>query len=90
MTTTTLSRRLTMHLQSGAIKKHSLQAHNQILTREILVNNTKYIHSETNFTRLQVAEALLIQKLRPKINNQDTGTSRTLSLHNLPANTSPT
>ena len=89
MTTTTLSRRLTMHLQSGAPKKHSLQAHSKILTREMLVNNTTIIQSESNFTRLQIIEALLIQKLRPQINIQDTGTCRTLLLHNVPTSAPP-
>ena len=89
MTTTTLSRRLTMHLQSGAPKKHLLQVHSKILTREMLVNNTKIIRSESNFTRLQIIEALLIQKLRPQINIQDTGTCRTLLLHNVPASAPP-
>ena len=89
MTTTALSRRLTMHLQSGAPKKHSLQAHSKILTREMLVNNTKIIRSESNFTRLQILEALLIQKLRPQINIQDTGTCRTLLFHNVPASAPP-
>ena len=40
MCTTTLSRRLTCHLQSGTPKNHSLQEHGEPLTREALVENT--------------------------------------------------
>ena len=41
-TTTTLSRRLTMHLANGAIKDHQLTRHNSNLTRENIVCNTCY------------------------------------------------
>lgn len=40
LTTTTLSRRLTMHLQSGTITKHYAEKHGKILNRSELVNNT--------------------------------------------------
>ena len=41
LTTTTLSRRLTMHLASGGPKQHALENHNLTLTRDDLVNNTE-------------------------------------------------
>ena len=40
MTTTTLSRRLTMHLASRGHKQHALTNHHMPLAREELVNNT--------------------------------------------------
>ena len=41
LTTTTLSRRLTMHLQNGGPKKHCAEAPNHVpLTRDMLVDNT--------------------------------------------------
>ena len=80
-TTTTLSRRLTMHLQQGAIKTHTLTHHNIPITRHTLVNNTRIIHKENNSNRLQLKEALLKKQRKPKLNKQNTGSERTLSLY---------
>ena len=80
MTTTTLSRRLTMHLASGAPKLHSQDDHQTTLTREMLVNNTKIIDKQTDFSRLKILEALLIMKHKPILNGQNTGTDRILKL----------
>lgn len=81
MTTTTLSRRLTMHLASGGPKTHAKNAHNAILTRDELVSNTKILRHEPDYNRLQILEALLILQSNPSINNQITGSHRTLKLH---------
>ena len=43
LTQTTLSRRLTMHGQSGSIYKHFIDVHNQKPTREHLTENTSII-----------------------------------------------
>ena len=80
MTTTTLSRRLTMHVASGGPKQHALTNHPMPHTREELVNNTKIIFSESNNNKLSITEVLLIQKMQPSINTQSTGISRTLKL----------
>ena len=80
LTTATLSRRLTMHLAVGAIKTHIYEKHKSSTTRAMLVNNTKIIHKETNHNRLSIYEALLIQKHKAVINQQNTGTARTLKL----------
>ena len=80
MTTTTLSRRLTMHLASGGPKQHALVNHNLPLTRADLVNNRKILLTEFNHNKLYITEAILIQKMQPSINNQSTGTNRTLKL----------
>jgi hypothetical protein len=80
MTTTTLSRRLTMHLRSGAPAKHTEEQHKQGLTRQMLVDSTKIIRHNNDFNRLQIEEALLISQLQPSINRQDTGRVRTLAL----------
>ena len=42
-TRTTLSRRITMHLQSGAPLKHSQDFHSSTLNREQMVSNTRII-----------------------------------------------
>ena len=68
MTSTTLSRRLTMHLNNGAPFQHYLKKHNENLTREILVNNTKIIFRSSDINRLSIAEALLIKETGPLIN----------------------
>ena len=80
MTTTTLSRRMTMHLASGGPKSHSQQQHHQTLSRQDLVANTKIIGRSDDFTRLQVLEAVHIKTKQPTINNQSTGASRILRL----------
>jgi hypothetical protein len=80
MTTTSLSRRLTMHLASGGPKTHMEQHHRQQLTREHLVNNTIIRHRINDFTRLQTVEAILILNEKPIINRQATGIGRTLRL----------
>ena len=89
ITTTTLSRRLTMHLASGGPMQRALTNHHMPLTREELVNNTQIIFSESNNNKLSITEALLIQKMQPSINTQSTGISRTqlnFSLNMSPAN----
>ena len=76
MTTTTVSRRLTMHLASGGPKQHALANHNMALTREDVVNYTKILFTEFNHNKLSITEALLIQKMQPYISNQSPGTNR--------------
>ena len=80
MSTTTLSRRLTMHLGSGGPRKHMEQAHRTRITREDLVNNTRIVTRIDHFSRLEITEAILIQKESPSINGQDTGRVRKLRL----------
>ena len=80
MTTTTFSRRLTKHLAAGGPKQHAIANHNLPLTRADLVNNTKILLTEFNHNKLSITEAILIQKMQPSINNQSTGTNRTLKL----------
>ena len=63
-TRTTLSRRITMHLQSGAPLKHSQDFHNSTLNREQMVSNTSIIRRENDFNRLEIMEALNTQSLK--------------------------
>ena len=42
-TTTTLSRRITMHLQNGAPERHTRLSHDKPLTRSMMVSNTNII-----------------------------------------------
>ena len=71
LTTTSLSRRLTCHLQSGAPRDHALEAHNTPLTRSELVNNTEILAKETCKLKLQVKEAVYIKELNPTLNIQN-------------------
>ena len=70
MTTTTLSRRCSAHLQSGTPKTHTLQMHGVSLTREMLVNNTIILDSNHDKKRLQIMEALHISEKKPTMNIQ--------------------
>ena len=69
-TTTTLSRRLTCHLQSGSILTHVKNTHQRKLTRQDLVENTTIIAREPNRRRLQIKEAFLIRERTPLLNEQ--------------------
>ena len=79
-TTTSLSRRLTMHLSDGAIKLHSQSVHDNQLTRNNLTENTNILRTVNDQNRMQITEAILIKIQKPRINRQDTGSVRTLKL----------
>ena len=70
MTTTTLSRRLTCHLQSGAIKEHYHTKHQVKLTRQDLESSTIIIDKEQDHRRLRILEAIYIEETSPAINLQ--------------------
>ena len=82
MCTTTLSRRLTCHLQSGTPKNHSLQEHGTPLTREALVENTIILDASADKRRLQIKEALYISTRKPTMNIQIGSTSIPLPSQN--------
>ena len=79
-TVCSLSRRLSMHLQNGAIKEHFEQKHGRKITRSEIVDNTVIRYIEHDFHRLVLLESLLIKFEKPTINLQDTGFKRVLSL----------
>ena len=68
MTSTTLSRRITMHIKSGAIEKHMLETRNITLNRQIIENNISIIKRYPDRLRLAIAEALLTKERAPSIN----------------------
>ena len=70
MTTTTLSRRLTCHLQQGAIKEHYQTHHQANLTRKTMETGTTIIDREQDARRIKLLEALYIEQLLPTINSQ--------------------
>ena len=80
-TQTSLSRRLTMHLQNGSIRNHFQDQHDTTLTREIIVNNTKIIEKAKDRYHLAIKEALLIMNTNPIINRQENNFSNILRLN---------
>jgi hypothetical protein len=80
LTTTTLSRRLTCHLQTGGPKNHMRDAHGETITRAALEAGTSIIMRCPDAARLAIAEALIIKEESPAINLQTTGFVRTLKL----------
>ena len=81
MTQNTLSRRLTLHAQSGSICKHFQDRHKAKPNREQLTDNTKIIEKATNRHHLKIKEALLILKRNPSINKQYDNFENILKLH---------
>ena len=69
-TTTTLSRRLTCHLQQGALLKHMQTSHNSVLTRQEAVQQTSIIARSHNKRKLQALGAAFIRDINPIINIQ--------------------
>ena len=69
-TTTTLSRRLTYHLQSGVPEQHHAEVHGRRLSRKDLVENTTIITQDRSRRRLRVLEAVLIRERLPTLNTQ--------------------
>ena len=70
LTTTTLSRRLTMHLREGAPQQHMAKNHQTKISRNDLTTNTTILKSNSNRRRLPVLEALLIRRDKPALNKQ--------------------
>ena len=69
-TTTSLSRRLTMHLQDGGPKTHLRDHHGMRLTRDLLTANTIILARRHDKRRLAVAETIFIRDTAPIINTQ--------------------
>ena len=67
-TTTSLSRRLTMHLQDGGPKAHLHDQHGTRLTRDLLTNNTTIIARQNDKRRLAITETIIIRDTSPIIN----------------------
>ena len=70
MTSMTLSKRLSYHLQNGAIKRHTENTHNIPLTRTTLNENTQIIYKDSDIHRLKMAESVNIYLEKPSINIQ--------------------
>ena len=80
LTRCTLSRRLSYHLQNGAIKEHA-KKHTEKITREEIVKFTEIRYRENDIQRLEILEALIILDEDPEINHQDTGKTKILKLY---------
>ena len=75
-----MSKRLTFHLQNGAIKKHFIEMHGRKPTRNEIVQMTKARYYINDFQRLETIEALIILQEEPVLNRQDTGRMKVLKL----------
>ena len=59
-TTCTLSRRLSLHLQKGAIIQHHIDKHNVKVDRKSVEPNLKIRYKENDTNRLEILESLTI------------------------------
>ena len=80
-TTCKLTRRITYHMQNGSILDHGIFCNNANFNRKLVDANIEILYQITNFRRLEIMEAILIKKHKPKINEQKTGTKRILYLY---------
>ena len=69
-TTTSLSRRITMHLQQGGPLTHTIKHHGENLTRRLMTENTKILARAHDRRRLLALEAIFIREMDPVINKQ--------------------
>ena len=81
LTTCTLSRRMSFHLQKGVICTHYESCHGRNITCEEIVAMTTARYYERDIRRLEILEALIIRCEDPEINKQDTGKCRVLKLY---------
>ena len=77
LTSTTLSRRLTMHLSDTSSIAQHLKKHSCPTTqlRKILTDNTTILEHQNNKQKLQILEALYIRNLQPALNRINFQTS---------------
>ena len=77
LTSTTLSRRLTMHLSDTSSIAQHLNKHSCPTTqlRKILTDNTTILEHQNNKQKLQIFEALYIRNLQPALNRINFQTS---------------
>ena len=68
MSSTRLSKRISVHLQEGAVYQHYLREHGGRMQRQELINNVKVIDSDSARQRLRYKEALHILQLKPTLN----------------------
>ena len=75
-----MSRRLSYHLQNGALKEHFSLKHQRKLERKESELCLSIRYKENDVNRLEILEALMILKENPELNKQDTGSKRILLL----------
>ena len=77
LTSTTLSRRLTMHLSDKSSIAHHLKKHSCPITqlRKILTDNTTILEHQNNKQKLQILEAPHIRNMQPTLNRINFQTS---------------
>ena len=68
MTTMTLSKRISCHVQEGNIHSHFADLHNVNPDRTTIVNSTKIIDCSSDYKRLRFSEALHIANKKPSLN----------------------
>ena len=71
MTTMRLTKRISCHLQEGAIFNHMRTNHNNRLNREQLIDSIEIIDRNSDQKRLRFLEALHILEKKPSINRTD-------------------
>ena len=68
MTTMRLSKRISCHLQEGAIFQHYVNSHNKRPSRDALLKSIKISGTCNDHRRLRILEALLILEHKPSLN----------------------
>jgi hypothetical protein len=79
-TTCSLAKRFYTHVQTGSIRDHNRTVHSTKPLTQALLSSTTVLYHGTNKNDLTIAESLLIQQLRPDLNQQDEGMKRVLKI----------
>ena len=75
LTSTTLSRRLTMHLSDTSSIAQHFKKHSTTQLRKILTDNITILEHQNNKQKLQILEALHIRNMQPTLNRINFQTS---------------
>ena len=81
LTTTTLNRRIGMHIYSGSIKRHLEDVHQVKANKAQILDNTSILTVADSRQRLYIKEALLILHQAPTINRQYDNFTNILNLY---------
>ena len=71
---------MVQHAQNGAIREHSLERHGSAISSDAILQHVKPLFHSCDKYELQLAEAIFIKYLNPRLNRQREGDTRILKI----------